>query len=150
MKVIFLDFNGVLDTWEKMDKIDPDNLKRLMHIVKETGAKIVLSSSVKNRYFVDGVLSYMCRYLIDTLTQNDLEVIGMTPYASVREEEINLYLQAHPEIDSFCILDDDYYMESLKDNLVKLPSQMNQYSKGLEDVHVSQAIKILNTKTLRK
>ena len=150
MKVIFLDFNGVLDTWEKMDEIAPDNLKRLMYIVEETGAKIVISSSVKNRYFVDGVLSYMCRYLIDTLTQNGLEVIGMTPYASGREEEIKLYLEAHPEIDRFCILDDDYYMESMKDNLIKLPSQMSEQSKGLEDIHVSQAIKILNTKRLRK
>ena len=150
MKVIFLDFNGVLDTWEKIDAIDSDNLKRLSNIVRETGAKIVISSSIKNRFFIDGVLSQKCKYLIDTLTQSGLEIVGMTPYTSNREEEINLYLNTHPEIDSFCILDDDYYMEGLKYNLIKLPPQINENSKGLEDIHVTQAIKILNTKILRK
>lgn len=47
MKVIFLDFNGVLDTYENMDEINPDNLQRLKHIANETEAKIVISSSSK-------------------------------------------------------------------------------------------------------
>ena len=29
MKVVFLDFNGILDTYENFDVIDPDNLNRL-------------------------------------------------------------------------------------------------------------------------
>ena len=29
MKVVFLDFNGILDTYENMDVVDPDNLMRL-------------------------------------------------------------------------------------------------------------------------
>lgn len=36
MNVIFLDFNGVLDTNEKMDEIDRNNLLRLKKIVEET------------------------------------------------------------------------------------------------------------------
>ena len=44
MKVIFLDFNGVLDTYDNMDEINPDNLNRLKHIVDETNSKIVISS----------------------------------------------------------------------------------------------------------
>ena len=45
MNVIFLDFNGVLDTYENMDEINEGNLQRLKHIVDETNAKIVISSS---------------------------------------------------------------------------------------------------------
>ena len=104
-----------------------------MYIVKEMDAKIVISSSIKNDCFFDGVLSYMCRYLIDTLN----------PYASTREEKINLYLEYYPETGNFCILDDDYYMKKFKDNLVKLPSQMNEQSKGLDDEHVMRIIKML-------
>ena len=36
MNVIFLDFNGVLDTYENIDEINIDNLKRLKNIVDET------------------------------------------------------------------------------------------------------------------
>lgn len=45
MNVIFLDFNGVLDTYENMDEINKENLQRLKHIIEETNAKVVISSS---------------------------------------------------------------------------------------------------------
>ena len=45
MKVVFLDFNGVLDTYENMDVVDPDNLNRLKKIIDETGSKVVLTTS---------------------------------------------------------------------------------------------------------
>lgn len=47
MKVVFLDYNGVLDTSVNMDEVDYLNLQRLKKIIKETGAKIVLTSSIK-------------------------------------------------------------------------------------------------------
>lgn len=36
MKVIFLDFNGVLDTYERMDEINFDNLERLKFIINQS------------------------------------------------------------------------------------------------------------------
>ena len=47
------------------------------------------------------------------------------------------------EIENFCILDDDYYMESFKDNLVKLPCQIEIGQKGLDDYYMNLAIQIL-------
>lgn len=54
MKVIFLDFNGILDTWCEMDVINYDNLQRLKRIVNETDSKIVISSSIKTGYVNSG------------------------------------------------------------------------------------------------
>ena len=51
MKVIFLDFNGVLDTSYKIDEVNYDNLQRLKHIVHETEANVVISSSMLVGYF---------------------------------------------------------------------------------------------------
>ncbi len=144
MKVIFLDFNGVLDTWEEMDKINSDNMLRLKRIVLETGAKIVISSSLKNSYWILGCVSSHLKMIIDELTKEGLEVIGFTPLCKIREEEIISYLNDHPEIDNYVILDDDYEMPLLNEHLVKLPSQMiGSSQRGLEDEHVENAIEIL-------
>ena len=51
MKIIFLDFNGILDTYDNMDVIDEYNLNRLKRIVDESGAKVVLTTSNKNNYY---------------------------------------------------------------------------------------------------
>lgn len=144
MKVIFLDFNGVLDTNEKMDEINSDNLKRLKHIVEETNAKIVISSSIKRSYYYTGKYSKMLIELINRITEEEMEVIGITPNAKTREEEIQDYLNEHPEIENFCIIDDDYDMESFKSHMVKLPCQIEVGQMGLDDYHMNMAIEILN------
>lgn len=149
MKVIFLDFNGVLDTYERMDEINFDNLERLKFIINKTKAKIVISSSLKNSFFYTGHFNKHLQSIIERLEQAGIEVIGITPQADTREDEIKLYLSQHQEIENFCILDDDYEMESLKDHLVKLPSQMQKGQMGLDDVHMNMAINILSNSIKR-
>lgn len=144
MNVIFLDFNGVLDTWQNMDVINEENLQRLKFIVDETAAKIVISSSLKNSYYYTGHFSKHLQNIIKEIENIGIEVIGITPNAESREEEIRLYLDEHPEIDNFCILDDDYEMDQFRDNLVKLPPQLQKGQKGLEEVYMYRAIEILN------
>lgn len=146
MKAIFLDFNGVLDTNANMDEINPDNLQRLKHIVDETGAKIVISSSLKRSYYYTGRFSKLLLEIIKRVTEEGMEVIGITPNATTREEEIQMYLNNHPEIENFCIIDDDYDMGSFKSHMVKLPCQIEIGQMGLDDVHMNMAIEILNTK----
>ena len=103
MKVIFLDFNGVLDTWDEMDEINYDNLERLKKISLDTEAKIVISSSLKNSYWYTGKMSKMLTILVTQLTDAGLEVIGYTPIAENRESEILAYLNNHPEIEDYVI-----------------------------------------------
>ena len=121
MKVIFLDSNGVLDTHDNMDEINYNNLQRLKCVVNETNAKVVISSSLKNSYYYTGHLSKHLQEIIKQIENEGIEVIDITPKAKTREEEIELYLHEHPEIENFCIIYDDYEMNNLKDNLVKLP-----------------------------
>ncbi len=151
MKVIFLDFNGVLDTWDDMDVIDESNLNRLKRIVEETSSKVVISSSIKRNYVNTGVMRGNLKYLVDTLLECGIDVIGVTPNLEKREEEILMYLSEHNDIDGFVILDDDYEMPKLKDHLVKLPCQMiGSKQRGLEDEHVLIAINILGKENVNE
>lgn len=147
MKVIFLDFNGILDTYENMDVIDSDNLNRLKRIVDECNAKVVLTTSNKNNYYRSGMIRGILKYIIDSLLEAGIDVIGMVPMLDSREDEIHAYLDMHPEVEEFVILDDDYDMPSFRDNLILLPSQMiGIEQRGLEDEHVEKAISILGIK----
>lgn len=147
MKVIFLDFNGILDTYENMDVIDSDNLNRLKRIVDECNAKVVLTTSNKNNYYRSGMIRGILKYIIDSLLEAGIDVIGMVPMLDSREDEIHAYLDMHPEVEEFVILDDDYDMPSFRDNLILLPSQMiGIEQRGLEDEHVEKAISTLGIK----
>lgn len=147
MKVIFLDFNGILDTYENMDVIDSDNLNRLKRIIDECNAKVVLTTSNKNNYYRSGMIRGILKYIIDSLLEAGIDVIGMVPMLDSREDEIHAYLDMHPEVEEFVILDDDYDMPSFRDNLILLPSQMiGIEQRGLEDEHVEKAISILGIK----
>ena len=55
MKVIFLDFDGVINNWNNFDGVDINNVLPLLEIVKITDAKIVATSSNKYSFQVNGV-----------------------------------------------------------------------------------------------
>ena len=87
-KIVFLDIEGVLNceetTYETGVKIDKDKVFLLKHIVEETGADIVLSSSWKIGYkkFVNaGYQSKNKDFGIfhDAMTEVGLKVSGITP-----------------------------------------------------------------------
>jgi hypothetical protein len=117
MKVIFLDIDGVLnvipvghDKWGAIfhDHF-VDNLKRIIDV---TGAKLVISSTWRMGNGLEG--------MIDMWKERDLpgEVIGITPNFMVhfkttlcRGKEIDAYLEEHPEITNYVIIDDDSDME---------------------------------------
>lgn len=143
MNVVFLDINGVLDTHENMDVIDHGNLSRLKQLIDMFDAKVVISSSLKNTFYLTGHYSRLLQGIIDTLLASGIDVVGITPQGSNREEEIKMYLSNHPEISNYCILDDDYDMESLREHLVKLPMQMNEGQNGFTQEYLDKAVGIL-------
>lgn len=142
MKVIFLDFNGVLDTSFKIDEINYDNLQRLKLIVSVTGADVVISSSIKTSFVLNDRMNSILRNLLDRLMCEGINVIGFTPYGENREEEIKSYLASHPDITSFVVIDDDYDMD-FGESMIKLPSQRMEGQTGLDDLSVAKAIKVL-------
>lgn len=110
MKVIFLDVDGVLNTPKLIkrfgyDHVDPVLTALLARIVRETGARIVLSSTwridEKDRKLVEAALA-----------QHGLELFGSTPVHKKeypdwvrRCEEISAWLQGN-QVSKFAILDD--------------------------------------------
>lgn len=149
MKIIFLDFNGVLDTFDNMNIINESNLNRLKTIVNETNAKVVISSSIKTNYYYTGKMSKQLEYVMSSLENVGINVVGFTKKCETREEEIRVYLEEHPDIENFCIIDDEYYMEKFSDNMVKLKPQM-MGGMGLQDEDMYKALEILNRKELLK
>jgi hypothetical protein len=168
MKVIFLDIDGVLVTrkhmlflaesgYEKMvdanndEKFDPICVANLGKLIEETGAKIVVSSTW--RYMGVGPLQKIFR---DRKVSG--EIIGLTTierfeddskiYAGeCRGRQIQEYLEDHPEIENYVIIDDDSdMMECQLDNFVH-----TKFEDGFIDSALEKAIKILkNEKTTNK
>jgi len=159
MKIIFLDFDGVLNShwymlenpkeWNKAmaeeNQIDPENVAILNKIVKETGAKIVISSSWRLIRTKEQLTTYLQkRGFIG-------EVIDMTPdgifqngiwHGAERGMEIQAWLDSSKEpVESFVILDDNSDMAHLKHKLI-----LTGYLVGLEDIHAIKAIQMLNGK----
>lgn len=162
-KVIFLDIDGVLnDEGEQYKKgviIEEKRIERLSRIVEATNAEIVMSSSWRFSYrdfkesnFQNGddelvlLQEYFDKYniVISDFTPD----IDSEPFA--RPVEIRHWLLDKSNTKSFVILDDDTFglWNWLKEYFVltrtKIENEYDEFRKGLEDIHVKKAIKILN------
>lgn len=154
MKVIFLDFDGVLTSSKAWGVLDPGKMELLWRILKETGASIVISSSWRE-FDLKSTLNKLTGgkedYKNTSMRWLD-KVVGVTPRPFVddficydewnREEEIKKYLDEHPEIDNFIILDDmedEFIDKQLIGRLVK-----TEMKNGLQEDNVVEAIKLLN------
>lgn len=144
MKVIFLDVDGVLntrETWGFERQFPLPLVARLRHLVDTTGAKIVVSSTWR--------ISLMDR-LLSNLEVGGVPretVIDATPFlqphgleAVPRGIEIQAWLDSHPEVNTFVILDDGTDMAHLLPRLVQ-----TDHVHGLTDADVDRAIEMLRT-----
>ena len=119
MKVIFLDFDGVITTYNSKWKIDMNNIKIINDICDKTNAKIVVTSSWRIGYRGDVLAfnGYLTQYIIehnyldnvqDTFDKFIGNIVGMTEsIGGWRGDEIKLYMNEHPEVENYVILDDD-------------------------------------------
>ena len=106
MKVIFLDIDGVMNRKELLkqsfDSIGEDHLNLLKFVVKTTDAQIVLSSTwrliKKSKTKVESELNRFGLSLFDSTPNLD---------SDLRWKEIKSWLDQHPEVDDFVIIDDD-------------------------------------------
>ena len=142
MKVIFLDFDGVINDWYTMNSVNIDNVLILKQIIDMTGALIVVTSSNKYSFQRDNVLykDSLCykRYVM-SLFQNGIKIYDYTKDYNDRELEIITYLKEHNDITDYLILDDDYIFDSLKGHQVFL-----DWYKGLCKEHIKPCLNILN------
>lgn len=143
VKVIFLDFDGVINDWYTMNSVNDDNVLILKQIIDITGAKIVVTSSNKYSFQRGNVLyedSVCYKRYIQALLNNDIEVYDYTKdCVGDRSLEIETYLKEHSNITDYLILDDDYIFDSLKGHQVFL-----DWYKGLCREHLNPCLNILN------
>lgn len=148
MKVIFLDVDGVLNSFRTAMahngfpmKFDDADVERFDHtaialikkIVFETGAKIVLSSS------------WRLLHKLDEFKAIGLDIEYATPLSSPngfeRGHEIQDWLNEHPEVEKYIIIDDDDDMLEHQQEFFIHTSMDN----GFLLKHFDKAIEILGT-----
>lgn len=162
MKVLFLDFDGVLNSWDWMNRgvkyykpdtnfntpvprpsyqvlpvfeetaIDPRAVRRLNRVTEATGAKIVVSSAWRAERTPEQ-LQQILTYFGATG-----QVISITPWAGSRGNDIDAWLKEHPEVTQFAIVDDDADVSPHKHRAVK-----TEMARGLLDEHCEKLIKLL-------
>ncbi len=155
-KLVFLDIDGVLDTYKSHYMLDSVLLDRLGNILGRTGAWIVVSSSWRCENVPDTV-EFLTDYDNPRVGSNPFpftdRIVGVTPILytvvdddidrpATRGEEITAYLKAHP-CDNYVILDDcDEMLGDQRPHLVLVNDEI-----GLTDNDVEKAVSILNQET---
>ena len=154
MKIIFLDFDGVMDTayydhilskkgLPECDKFgvvfDPDCIKNLKYIIDNTGADIVVSSSWKDFMSYKEILEmWKYRNLPGFVT----DVTPTLSHGHNRGDEIDAWLKDCPTECNYVIIDD---LEANNFNEHQIPKLLivNPFI-GLDEYTVERAIRILN------
>ena len=166
MKIIFLDIDGVLNSDESMRRkkrsgygFDIHNttqsydcpsqpmIENLNHIVENTGAYIVISSSWRHYHKIDEIKQLFEKLEIKGKIVDYTPVVKLSTYRGLEIQNwIDNYNEAKAKgnfllkpIKSFVILDDNNDMLNLKDRLV-----LTDYKIGLTKTNAEEAIKILN------
>ena len=121
MNVIFLDFDGVIDTIHYKSHLDVEKkIQILADICKEYDCKIVIEAAAKGAINEETleVNGKWVEFVFEMFKKYGIECIGRTPDVERRlneyvttpiwkEDEIRLYLFRHPEIEHYCVIDDD-------------------------------------------
>lgn len=124
MNVIFFDIDGVLNHTKAKSLIDWDIVQRLKQLAQDFNAKLVMSSSWKDVLINPVLYNEPDKAFVYNLIEElgDL-FIGHTPDVDddCREIEVQQWLDEHPEVDNFVILDDlDFgFPDTFEDNFVK-------------------------------
>lgn len=152
-KIIFCDVDGVLNhsSWyvsEEYSKLsqddeldlDPNCIRRLNIMSEETNSKIVISSDWK---IVEGWKSRLekagLQNIIDCTPVTLFGTYGSTYHFS-RGEEIQMWLEWHPQFKKYIILDDRTdFMEEQLPHFIHIDSFC-----GLTDYDLALAIQMLN------
>ena len=138
MKIIMLDFDGVVDAFNEPQSLRCLSKKcvaNLNILLERSGASIVVTSTWRILH----PLADLRQILVNAGFRFPERIIGITPRGyGARGYEIWRWLTDHPGVEEFVILDDDSDMEPFMDRLVRTDSDT-----GLTDLDVEKALKIL-------
>jgi HAD domain in Swiss Army Knife RNA repair proteins len=150
MKILFLDFDGVLNSGAFIDvrgyapgTLDQAAVARLNDVLARTGARVVVSSTWRLGYSIEQLRDILGRHGFEG------EVIGVTPrlgpesgfsfQRTPRGREVQAWLDAQAEPpEAIAIVDDDEDMAHLDGRLVR-----TDFETGLLDEHVERLVALL-------
>lgn len=153
MNVIFLDIDGVLNSWqydhlyktESNGNIDETRLPLLKRLVEGSDAKIVLSSSWRKHWSHDrSQCDSIGIELEETFSKHQLSIFDKSPVlpSNDRAEEIKLWLNQNKPISHFVIIDDIRFgWSDLEGHVVNTNARIGR---GFEEKHILKALQILN------
>ena len=149
MKIIFLDFDGVLNSEKYIRScghygviIDPSRMELLSQLVNSTDAEIVLSTSWREHWNSDKSKCDETGLLINEIfAEYGLSIYDKTPkLRSDRESEIKMWLEQNEDVTNFVVLDDAFLSaDYLNGHFVKTSNYIN----GLSEENINEAIEIL-------
>ncbi len=146
MKMIFLDIDGVLNsemyyrsvdrTIKNWNRFDPSVVDMITKLVEEFSVKIVISSTWRF-----GAIKMLNDELIKSGLNKYLHIDWKTPqiYPSHRGTEIKMWLDKHPEVKNYLILDDD--MNVLEEQVRHFVR--TDLKNGMQEDHFRKAIEVL-------
>ena len=180
-KFLFLDIDGVLnhDDWFESDgyrknqagwqvsMFDPECVKRVNKILKETNAELVVSSSWRDMKDLPEIFAgvglptsfYVTPHSDIIFRLNPIEDLYVDDIRYWRGSEIKYWLDHKDPNANYVILDDDpdmleeqkyHFIQTSNDKLVT--PKLYEYNKGsgLTDKCMNDAIQILNNGTIKK
>lgn len=124
IKVVFVDIDGVLNDYKTNEYtpdgyvgIDSDKVEVLSILCKELNLKIVLSSSWRKE-IVNKTLDGL--YALSKFSEYNLDIYGSTSFDgsisdAKRATQIKAWLDEHPEVEDYIILDDEQFNVSSKE-----------------------------------
>jgi hypothetical protein len=147
MKVLFLDFDGVLNSQDYRDRygsmgagIDKSKMPMLKKLVDTTNAKIVIITSLREYWDKDpDKCDYFGKVINETFAEYGLEIYDKTPVSEsgMREDDIRDWICENSGIENYVAIDDGALFARF------LVGHFVQPKDGLEEEHVEKAIKIL-------
>ncbi len=140
--VVFLDIDGVLNNYTTRQVlpaggigIDPVNVTNLNKLIERVDVEIVLSSTWRLMYSLSSFNRLLERMgFKGQVWERTIEIMA----AYNRGEEIQEWLDRHPDVTNFVILDDDNDMAHLIDHLVQTDAKV-----GLTIEDVKKAVLFL-------
>lgn len=157
MNVIYVDIDGVLNSFGYKEAIVDRMVKVLFDICRTYDCKVCVESSHKPRKSEWEEESELIVELYKSFSKYGIECIGFTPEVEIHEGcstigcwkdfEIIYHLLEHPEIEHFAVIDDNDFKDLvlLKDYLVETKAYVINHpeKEGLLPCHKEEVAKVL-------
>jgi hypothetical protein len=148
MKIIFLDIDGVINPWRcekdssgRFGKIALENFNLILETAPETS--VVITSTWRYHYTLSQLKKFFNEAGLNPdrifdITPDLRRDEGMIKHYPGRDEEIKAWLNIHPEVEKFAIIDDvdREQMEGLEDHFFR-----TEFDQGLTR---EQSLKIID------